>query len=114
MLRIVLFVSLVAALLYIGFREGQPMLDAYRTVDVADLMKRPHEFEGRRVTVGGTVANSAAIMGVGGYLVRQGSAEIFVLGRHGIPRAGSEVSVSGTFKQALAVNGFEYAVILQK
>lgn len=112
MFRAILIAALALGVFYIGFRAGQPA-PTYRMVQIAELVRQPYEFEGRQVMVGGTVGANAAIMGVGGYVLRQDGAEILVLGYRGIPSAGSEISVSGVFRQAVAINGFQYAVILQ-
>lgn len=114
MTRIILIVALAVALLYIGLRERRPILETYKAVEIAELVKDPLEFDGRRVTVSGIVGYNAAVMGVGGYLLKRGDAEILILSAQGIPPAGSQVSLSGTFRQALALNGFEYAVIFQE
>lgn len=115
MSKLVLGMALAVAALYIAVREGLSVLEgSYTPMEIVELNRRSHEFDGRRVTVSGTVIYSAAIMGVGGYFLRQGSAEILIVGAGGMPQAGSKIVVSGTFKQALAVNGVQYAMILQK
>jgi hypothetical protein len=82
--------------------------------EVSQLLANPGEFDGRFVTVKGTVQESAAVMGVGGYRLRQGPSEIYILSSHGIPSTGTQVTVSGTFKQALALGGLQYAVIVER
>jgi hypothetical protein len=114
MLKFIIGLLVIGVVAYAGLWQGKPAIEALTTVEIPTLLKRAHEYDGQRVTVAGTVSHSAAIMGVGGYRLRQGDAEVLVLSAHGIPETGSEVHVRGTFKQAFALNGLQYAVILEK
>src|SRR5258708_3336173 len=99
-------IALVLFLLVAGFvllRLGGPAIDGLIAVDISQLLKEPNKFDGRPVTVRGIVVGSAGVLGVGGFRLKQGAAEIFVISAHGTPITGSDVTVSGTFKQALTV-----------
>jgi hypothetical protein len=112
--RIGLIILLLAVVFYFVVRESKPTIDTFMATDVSQLLAKPGEFDGRFVTVKGTVQESAAVMGVGGYRLSQGPSEIYILSSHGIPPTGAQVTVSGTFKQALALGGLQYAVIVER
>lgn len=107
-----LLILLVA--IYAVFLRGNQTIDALTATDIATVLTKANTFDGKRVTVSGTVLDSAAIMGLGGYRLKQGDAELFVISSHGIPETGNRVTVSGTFKQAFAFNNLQYAVVLEK
>ena len=112
MLRFLFGLFAIVVILYAVFWRGNPAIETLMPLEISTLLKRANEFDGQRVTVGGTVLDSAAVMGLGGFRLRQGDAEVLVLTSHGIPETRSEVRVSGTFKQAFVLNGLQYAVIL--
>lgn len=102
------------AVIYVMFLHGNPTIEALTATDIATVLSKANAFDGKRVTVSGTVLDSAAIMGLGGYRLKQGDAEVLVVSGHGIPETGRQVTISGTFKQAFAFNSLQYAVILEK
>lgn len=105
---------LVLVLVYFNSQNGSAIIDSITATEVNQLLKQPMKYDGKLVTVQGTVVDSAAVLGIGGYRLRQADSEIYVVSGHGIPQPGSKVVVTGTFKQALAVGAFQYAVILEK
>jgi hypothetical protein len=111
---ITLLVLVALAIGYFSLKGGGALIDSVTATEVSQLLKQPKDFDGRRVTVRGVVVHSAGIMGVGGYRLEQGGAEVYVISSHGIPQPGIEVTVTGTFKQAFAIGTFQYAVILEK
>jgi hypothetical protein len=113
MLRLGIIVVVLAVIALFAFR-GKPALDSFMATDISQLLTSVTEHDGKVVTVKGTVQESAAVLGLGGYRLRQGNAEIFVLSSHGIPQTGTEVVVTGTFKQAFALNGLQYTVIVER
>ena len=113
MIKYVIGLVIVLVMAAVFFR-GNPAIEAWMPTDIAEVLSKANTFDGRRIKVSGTVLESAAIMGVGGYRLKQGDAVIFVVSSHGIPESGSRVIVSGTFKQAFAFNNLQYAVILEK
>jgi len=107
-----LFILLVV--IYAVFLRGNPTIDTLTATDIATVLSKASAFDGKRITVSGTVLDSAAIMGFGGYHLKQGDAQVLVVSSHGLPETGSRVAVNGVFKQAFAFNNLQYAVILEK
>jgi hypothetical protein len=111
------FAVLLAGLVglsYYALLDNSGFFEGLTTTDLSDILKRPKEFDGRDVTVWGTVVRSVGLFGVGGYLLKQGDAEIYVVSSHGVPTPGTQITVSGSFKQAFAVGGYQYAVIIER
>lgn len=83
----------------------------FTTLTVSELNTRAAKFDGRTVTIEGTVSQNAGVLGTGGFVVTDGSSTILVLSNGGIPEHGSQVGVTGTFRKAVSLNSFEYSVI---
>jgi len=116
MLRLVQFVTAILILMGVIYRfipsQSLPV-GGYSKTSIALLLKQSKDYDGKTVTVNGTVAGNAGIFGYGGYRIRQGADEILIISSHGIPASGAEVTVSGVFRQAFAVNTFNYPVIVE-
>ena|SRR5579864_9413581 len=100
--------------IYAVFLRGNLTTDVPTATDIATVLSRARTFDGKPVMVSGTVLDSAAIMGVGGYRLKQDNVELFVVSSHGIPETGSHVTVHGVFRQAFAFDNLQYAVIVEK
>lgn len=112
-IRVMGFVFIVL-LAYYMFSKAGPAIETLRAAEISELLKKTNEFDGQRVTVTGTVLRGASILGLGGFTIEQNGAEIFVVTSRGTPELRSQVTVSGTFKQAIAVDGLRVAVIFEK
>lgn len=104
----------VFALAYLALWGSKPAVDALMKTDMSILLEKPREFDGRRVVVSGAVERSAAIFGIGGYVLRHGEAEILIVTTRGTPKIGSHITVQGTFKQAIQFDRLQYPVIFEK
>ncbi|MCK1471314.1 MULTISPECIES: hypothetical protein [unclassified Bradyrhizobium] len=111
--HIVAFIA-IAVIAYLMLWQSKPAIDALTATEISTLLAEPHQYDGRQVTVRGTVVRSAAILGFGGYTLEQGGAELFVATTRGIPEPGRQITVSGTFKQAFVLNDLQYAALLEK
>src|ERR1041385_6743958 len=101
---------------FVCLRDKEPVPTAERptVMDIPTLLSKANSFDGRQVTVTGTVIHSAAVMGVGTYRLQQDDAELAVLSSHGIPEVGTRATVSGIFKQAVSLNKLQYSVIFER
>ena len=117
MLRLVQLMTAIVVLIGVIYRiwpSASGPTSNYSKTDIAQLVKHAAEFDGKAVTVNGTVAGNAGVFGYGAYRIRQGDNEILVISSHGIPIPGAEVAVSGTFRQAFAINNYSYPVIVER
>lgn len=81
------------------------------TLTVSELNQRATELDGQNVTVEGTVSHNAGVMGLGGFVITDGTSTILVVTNGGIPEFGTEVEITGTFRKAISLNSLEYNVI---
>ena len=51
---------------------------------------------------------------LGGFVIRQGEADLLVVTARGMPEIGTQVTVKGVFRQALALAGTNYAVVVEQ
>ena len=82
---------------------------------IASLIREPAKYDGKNVTVTGTVVGRLGLMGVGGFRLRDSTSgdEIAIFSTKGIPPNGSSISISGKFRQALTLGQHQYSVIVR-
>ena len=114
MFRIALVILILAAATYFVLHGNRAAINRFTATDISQLLANPGQYDGHPITVTGIVQESAAVLGVGGYRLRQGSSELYIVSSHGIPPTGAEISVSGTFKQALSLGNLQYSVIVEQ
>ncbi len=113
MFRIIVVFLVLGLLGYIALRGSAGVTQAPKIVAIAELKGDPGRFDGKEITVRGVVEGAAGILDWGGYRISDGSGEILVLSKAGIPATGSSMTVSGTFRQAFVFGSDSYAVIVQ-
>lgn len=86
------------------------------TVPIGHLLDDPYAYDGRKVKVEGRVDGAFGALGHGGYLVDDGSGELFVVveGRGGVPRPGARVAVTGWFRSLLTVGPVSAAMLIER
>ena len=81
---------------------------------IADIKDQPGRFDGRSVTVSGTVTGSVNLLVVKYFTVRDESGEINVVTQGALPREGEKVRVKGTVDQAFKLAGASVVVIVEQ
>lgn len=112
-IRVLAFIIIVT-ISYWAFSKAGPAIDALGTAEIKTLITKANEFDGKRVRVRGNMKGGAAILGVGGYKLEQDGAQVIIVTSRGTPELGSQVTVEGIFKQLVAVDGVQAAVIFEK
>jgi RecJ-like exonuclease len=84
------------------------------TTRIRDLLDRPQEYQGKTVTVEGTVTQSAGVLGTGAFEIDDGTGKIYVVsGGAGVPRQGAKTKAEGRFESVFSVLGRTMAAIVQ-
>ncbi|HPC83750.1 MAG TPA: hypothetical protein P5234_10455 [Thermoanaerobaculaceae bacterium] len=83
------------------------------TTPISDLKADPRKYEGKTVTIKGTVTASASILFVKGFWLEDGTGKILVSPKGAVPREGEVVTVRGRVEQVVAV-GPASAVIFKE
>lgn len=81
------------------------------TPSISEINARSVELDGLQVSIQGVVSKNIGVLGMGGFIVTDGTSEILILTNNGLPENGSEIEVTGTFRKAVSFNSFEYNVI---
>lgn len=113
MVRIVLICAALAFGWYLF--QGGSTLDGkpIATVELDYLLDHPDLFEGKTVTITGTVDERASLLGYGGlFLKDQAGASILVLSMKTPAAPNSSVTVTGRFLSAFTLGDSAYPVIL--
>jgi hypothetical protein len=101
-LRIALAASLLAAL---GCRIG--------ATPIREILDEPGRFDGRRATVAGEVVDSANLLVLKFYKVRDATGTIAVVTPKAVPKPGARVRATGTVHQAFALGKDQLTVLVE-
>jgi hypothetical protein len=71
-----------------------------------DVLANPTKYRDRSLTVRGTVAESASLMGRGAYRIVDRDQGLWVVTTGGAPRKGARVEVTGRLQDGYDVSGF--------
>jgi hypothetical protein len=71
-----------------------------------DLLADPAKYRDRSVTVRGTVAESASVMGNGAYRITDAEQGLWIVTKSGAPRKGARVEVTGRLQDGYDVSAF--------
>ena len=116
-MKLVLGIILAGIIFYAGFQFaniGGEIISMPRTVELKSILNDPAHYDGQKVQIEGEVISNVALFGIGAYQVKQGDNEILVVGSNGIPKSGTHIIIAGIFKQAFAIGGTQYSVIIEK
>jgi len=81
---------------------------------VADILADPRKYDGREVTVSGTVTKTTNLVFVKYFKVDDGSGEIVVVTERPLPRQGEELRVKGKVNEKFAVGNEHFVVIEER
>lgn len=110
-----LFLGLIALVVWLvlGGPKSQSAGTIAASVTLAQLAKAPSDWNGRLVTVTGTVVDRANVMGVGGVLISDESGhQLLAAGWTDPVLPGKTAQVTGEYRLALAVGDLEIPMIL--
>ncbi len=83
------------------------------TTPISDLKTDPRKYEGKTVTIKGTVTASASVLFIKGFWLEDKTGRILVSPKGAVPREGEVVTVRGRVQQVVAV-GQASAVIFKE
>lgn len=115
MARLVIFVASVVlvALLLTGHLGGGSVTGSPTTTSIAELNGNPGRWEGNPVRVTGQVGDRLAVLGYGGFMLRDHSgSQILVVGISTPAGNGQTTTVTGKFIAAFAMMDITMPVIL--
>ncbi len=81
---------------------------------IGDIRKAPGRYDGREVTIQGTVSATHNLLVMKYYEVTDGTGEITVVTQSALPKEGDRVKVKGTVNQAFAIGTARWVVIVEE
>ena len=75
----------------------------FRPTPIERIQQQPYNYDGRIVTVVGTVRRSMSVLGFGAMTVDDGTGSIWVVVRGGVPRPGTRIRVRGRVHAVLQI-----------
>lgn len=103
---LVLGVAVVVAGVVYGVQQ-------FSTVTVESLMSDSRRYEGRMVTVRGTVREAVGVGATGIFLLDDGTGEVWVCTTKGVPRMGDRTTVRGKSQTVFVVDDQRCVVIME-
>lgn len=73
------------------------------TTNVARLLAEPQRFANHDVGLKGDVIESVSLLGNGAYKLDDGTGTIWVISKHGVPRRGARVKVTGKVRDVVDI-----------
>ena len=84
------------------------------TIKISQLLADPAHWRDKTVRVVGTVQNSMGLMGQGAYSVNDGTGNIWVISRSGVPARGAQIAVEGKVFQGAQIMGQSFGVAIRE
>ena len=106
----VLSILVISALILILFIT----IGCNRATRISDILANPSQYEGKDLTIRGTVGEIAwfALVGKGAYRLDDGSGNIWVVTSQPPPQKGLSISSKGEVKTTFTIAGQSYGTIL--
>ena len=85
-----------------------------RATRIGDILANPSQYEGKDLTIRGTVGETAwfALVGKGAYQLGDGSGNIWVVTSQPPPQKGQSISSKGKVQSAFSIAGQSYGTVL--
>jgi hypothetical protein len=77
------------------------------------VVERPAEFEGRTVTVSGTVVEAVNVLVLRYYKLDDGTGQLVVVTKRAVPAKGASVTARGVVHQAFALGSQRHTVLVE-
>jgi hypothetical protein len=90
-----------------------PLAACNGSARVRDILERPADFEGRTVSVSGTVVESANVIVLRFYKIDDGTGRIAVITKKAVPQKGASVTARGVVRQAFAIGDQSLTVLVE-
>jgi hypothetical protein len=84
-----------------------------RATPIKEILDKPADYDGKRVTVEGEVSDSANILVLKFYRLQDATGRIAVVTSRAVPRPGAHVRSTGTVHQAFALGSDQLTVIVE-
>jgi hypothetical protein len=82
---------------------------------IAEINRDPGKYQGKEITVAGTVSDAFGALGSGVFQIDDGTGKLWVFTQsYGVPGSGAKVSVTGRLQQGFSFGGRSFALILRQ
>jgi len=82
--------------------------------EIKKILDDPREYDGKTVTISGTVTESVNLLVMRYYSVRDDTGEIIVVTERAVPHQGMKVRVTGEVKQAFSIGNRSVVVVYEE
>ena len=85
-----------------------------KQVTIEEILQNPSKFREESIKVVGKVEKPFEVLGVGFFILNDGTGRILILTRHGVPKPGNKIAVIGKVKELFQVGKKEGIVLLEE
>lgn len=83
-------------------------------IDIGDILKDPHGFDGKRVTIKGVVSDRTSWVLIKYFTLSDGTGEITVVTDRAMPLDGTTVEVTGTVREAFSIGPAQMLIVKEE
>jgi hypothetical protein len=83
-------------------------------VSIEKINRDPGHYAGKEITIAGRVTSSFGAFGSGVFQLDDGTGQMWVYSRYGVPANGAKVAATGIIKQGFTFGGRAFATILER
>lgn len=83
------------------------------TTPIQEIKAKPREYADKRVKVAGTVTESFSLLVLKGFVLNDGTGDIYVVTKKAMPAAGEKITVKGTVREAFSLGDRHVLILLE-
>lgn len=87
--------------------------DGIGTTSIGDIINKPRDFAGKKVTVSGEVKETFSLFVLKYFLVQDKTGQIAVVTDRPLPKKGTTIKVAGTVREAFSVGDQQLLVLVE-
>lgn len=83
------------------------------TTPIQEIKAKPREYADKRVKVAGTVTETFSLLVLKGFVLNDGTGDIYVVTKKAMPAEGEKITVKGTVREAFSLGDRHVLILLE-
>lgn len=83
------------------------------TTPIQEIKAKPREYADKRVKVAGTVTETFSLLVLKGFVLNDGTGDIYVVTKKVMPAQGEQIAVKGTVREAFSLGDRHVLILLE-
>lgn len=85
----------------------------WMTTPIQEIKDKPREYADKRVKVAGTVSQTFSLLVLKGFVLNDGTGDIYVVTKKVMPAEGEQITVKGTVREAFSLGDRHVLILLE-